>query len=189
MKTNRFFLALAFALMIGGSNVFAQNGPTDNDRPEERPRKRPTPEQMMDNQVERMQNQLMLDDKTADKFASLYKEYLEAMGECRMTNAEERKENIRKGDRTDKDIMNELEGRLDRQQKMLDIKRKYFNSFKKILTPRQLEKVFAPAPRHFGPHAWKQPRRNWKDNRFRPCGPHRHGACIPETCPHHENLK
>ena len=102
MRTNRLFVALAFALAVSGSSVFAQPGPAE---------RQAVPQH---------------------------------------------------------------------QQKMLDIRKKYFNSFKKILTPRQLEKVFAPGPRHFGPKAWQRPKGDWKESRHD--RPH-HRFCQPETCP------
>ncbi len=181
MKTNRLFLALTFAFALGASNVFAQPEPGNENRPEERQRKRPTPEQLMDFHVKQMESKLMLDEKTAAKFSPLYKEYLEAMKECRQPI--ERGKDIKKGERTDKEIMDELEGRLDRQQKVLDTKKKYFNSFKKILTPRQLEKVFAPAPGKFGPKAWQGPKAHWKNNK-RGHYPLHHRGCGPHACPH-----
>lgn len=150
MKTNRLFLALAFVAVLGGSSAFAQNTDGENNKPADKQRKRPTPEQMMEFQTKRMEQSLMLDDKTAAKFTPLYKEYLEAMKESRALpkNAKDAKE-AHKKERTDEDIMKALEDRMDRQQKMLDTKKKYFNEFKKILTPRQLEKVFAPRPDGF----------------------------------------
>lgn len=174
MRTNRLFVALAFALAVSGSSVFAQPGPAERQAvPQHR---NFTPEQMTEFRTKQIQDRLMLDDKTAAKFAPLYKEYLEAVKECMKTAWKERK----KGERTDEEILKEMEERIDRQQKMLDIRKKYFNSFKKILTPRQLEKVFTPGPRHFGPKAWQRPKGDWKESRRD--RPH-HRFCQPETCP------
>ena len=186
MKTNRLFLALTFAMVLVGSNVFAQNTDGKNNKPADRQRKRPTPEQIMEFQTKRMEQSLMLDDKTAAKFTPLYKEYLEAMKESRALpkNGKGVKEDKKKR-RTDEDIMKALEDRMDRQQKMLDTKKKYFNEFKKILTPRQLEKVFAPRPKTIPQKTFGRPEggRRFNAAPCPPCPPchemNRHHACPP----------
>ena len=178
MRTNRLFLALAFAFVLGGSNVFAQS--PDNDKQPRKQRQRPTPEQMTEFQAKRMENRLMLDDATAAKFIPLYKEYLQALKDCR--KPDEAQTGKRNFERTDEEIEQAIQDRFDRQQKALDTKKKYFDSFKKILNARQLEKVFAPAPGNFGPKAWNGPKANKRKDVPRHCPGH-HGAGMPEACP------
>ena len=57
MKTNRLFLALAFVAVLGGSSAFAQNTDGENNKPADKQRKRPTPEQMMEFQTKRMDDE------------------------------------------------------------------------------------------------------------------------------------
>ncbi len=162
MRTNRLFMALAFALVLGGSNVFAQgNEPQDKKSPAPEQCKRPTPEQMMDSQVKRMAKELLLDDATEAKFMSLYKEYLEAlMGDKKMDKGDKKEcgEKEEPVELSDSEIIKAIEANFERQQKALDTKKKYFESFKKILNAQQLEKVFAPRPQNFKgqPHPMKK---------------------------------
>ena len=178
MRTNRLFLALAFAFVLGGSNVFAQS--PDNDKQPRKQRQRPTPEQMTEFQAKRMENRLMLDDATAAKFIPLYKEYLQALKDCR--KPDEAQAGKRNFERTDEEIEQAIQDRFDRQQKALDTKKKYFDSFKKILNARQLEKVFAPAAGNFGPKKWDGRKNNRRWDAPRHCPGH-HGCGTPEACP------
>ena len=86
MKTMYVYLAMG-ALMCT-TTLFAQ-------KPEQK-RQQPTPEQRIERQAARMDKELMLDDETSAKFLPLYKEYLQAMAECRPAPAERpRKSSLR----------------------------------------------------------------------------------------------
>lgn len=98
-----------------------------------------TPEQRMDMQATRMGKQLMLDDSKLAQFTTLYKEYLTALKDCRPTPEGEK---VKPCERTDAQIQQEIEKGFEMRQKVLDTQKKYYNSFKKILNARQLEKVF-----------------------------------------------
>lgn len=76
MKTKRLFTALMMATMMSCGIILAQ--PCQKD-------KRLTPEQRIEMQVKKAQQRLLLDEATAAKFAPLYKEYLEAMQQCKPT--------------------------------------------------------------------------------------------------------
>ena len=77
MKTNRLFITVMMAAIFSCGNMLAQNAQAPNQK------KKLTPEQRQEIQINRMQKSLMLDDETAAKFAPLYKEYLEAMQQCK----------------------------------------------------------------------------------------------------------
>lgn len=74
MKTKRLFTALMMATMMSCGIILAQPGQKE---------KKLTPEQRIEMQVKKTQKRLLLDEETAAKFAPLYKEYLEAMKECK----------------------------------------------------------------------------------------------------------
>ena len=95
-----------------------------------------TAEQRIDFRVARVQKSLMLDDASADKFASIYKEYLSEMAKCRP-------ELERGKDLSDKQIKKNIEARMDAKEKALKVERKYYEKLSKILNAKQLEKVFA----------------------------------------------
>lgn len=131
MKT--MYLCLAFAM-----SAFALSAQTP-----EKQRKHLTPEQRVEQQVERMEKQLLLDDETAAKFAPLYKEYLETLAQCRPTPQKE-EIRARREKLTDEAIDQRMQARFELQKKRLEIKESYYKKFKEILTMRQVEKVFAP---------------------------------------------
>lgn len=141
MKTRFLVLALLFAI---GTAAVAQ---------EAKPKF--SPEKFVEKKVEMMQKSLMLDDKTAEKFASIYKEYLLEQAKCRP--------NIVRGkDLTDAQIKQNIEARMDAKQKALDVEKKYYGKLAKILNAKQLQKVFdkkEKAPmggnKHFAPRGNK----------------------------------
>lgn len=141
MKTTRLFSTLILAVCLGCGGIMAQNAPQKNC-----PAKagkgnctKMTPEQRMDMQATRMGKQLMLDDSKLAQFTTLYKEYLTALKDCRQTPDDEK---VKPCERTDAQIQQEIEKGFEMRQKVLDTQKKYYNSFKKILNARQLEKVF-----------------------------------------------
>ena len=74
-------LVVMMAVSISSFSVMAQNA---QEAPaQKRAKQRPTPEQMMDRHVNMMEKRLVMDDATAAKFTPLYKEYLQAMKDCR----------------------------------------------------------------------------------------------------------
>ena len=145
MKTTRLFSTLILAVCLGCGTLMAQNAPQ-----KVCPAKagkgtcaKMTPEQRMDMQATRMGKQLMLDDAKLAQFTTLYKEYLTALKDCRPAPAEPSAEAVKPCERTDAQIQQDIEKRFEVRQKVLDTQKKYYNSFKKILNARQLEKVFS----------------------------------------------
>lgn len=129
-------LVVMIAVSVSSFGLMAQNA---QDAPaQKRAKQKPTPEQMMDRHVKMMEKQLVMDDATAAKFTPLYKEYLQAMKDCRP--AVSKKEN--KAEMTDAEIENAIQDRFDAKQKTLDVQKKYFKKFKEVLNAKQLEKVF-----------------------------------------------
>ena len=97
---------------------------------------KPTPEQRVEKQVERVQKNLMLDDATAAKFAPIYKEYLVEMGKCRP-------QVVRGKNLTDEQIKKNIKARMEAKEKAVDVEKKYFGKLEKILNAKQLQKVFS----------------------------------------------
>ncbi|WP_300724748.1 hypothetical protein [uncultured Bacteroides sp.] len=135
MKTNRIFSALMIAALMCCGNVFAQEKKAQQ-------KKELTPEQRMDMKVARMQKELMLNDATAAQFAPLYKEYLQAMQQCRPAKPECKKGECPKEKMTDAELNKKMLERFSMQKKAIETKETYFKKFEKILTARQLQKVF-----------------------------------------------
>ena len=154
----------AMALMLGAGSVFAQQGDEQQkgNCPQRPERPQPTEEEMMEMRTQQLQQELMLDDATAAKFAPLYAEYMSAIKavmpeKCKGPEGgkdakpgEEKPE--KKAAPTDSEIKEMLAKRIQTQRDIADIQEKYLSKFSDILSARQLQKVFAPkgAPRHGG---------------------------------------
>ena len=127
-------LAVVFMMAINVS-VFAQ-------QVDKKQGKNPyTPEQRMEIQTGQMAKSLMLDDATSQKFVTVYSNYLKDLhgvaGQCPVRMGKDGCKNM-----TDEEITKMIEYRFDMSQKILDLRKKYYSEFKKILTPRQIMKVY-----------------------------------------------
>ena len=131
-------LVVMMAVSMGSFGLMAQNTNTPDAPVQRRERQRPTPEQMMDRHVNMMEKRLVMDDATAAKFTPLYKEYLQAMKDCRPAECVKAK----KAEMTDAEIEQAIQNRFDARQKMLDVQKKYFKKFNELLNAKQLEMVF-----------------------------------------------
>lgn len=174
---------LAGALLTAGS-LCAQAQSRVNDKKADRPRW--TEEEIMERRAESMAAKLMLDDKTEAEFVSLYAQYLKELKDCR----EHYREAVPgpKGGEvgeprkplTDAEIEARMERRFEKQRQLLDIHEKYYKDFKKMLTPKQLQKVFEPRrPDMNRPH-WNHDRRPdaWRGGKdYRNHRHHWHGCC------------
>ena len=109
------------------------------------PRKRMTTEQMTELRINRMMNELALDDATAEKFKVTYRKYMEDMAKLRHScpvmnrkQAGDQKANRR----TDAEVDKAIQARFDMSRKNLDLREKYYKEFRKFLSPRQVEKIY-----------------------------------------------
>ena len=146
MKTKFIYVILA-ALLIGSQTISAQNKDNKTNK------QRPTPEQMIQRQANQMVTTLMLDDATAAKFTPVYEKYLKELRECRMMNRKPRTEKAqgteteakKEGQRpsmTDAEIATMLKNQFAQSRKMLDVREKYYNEFSKILSQKQIMKIY-----------------------------------------------
>ncbi|WP_300833024.1 hypothetical protein [uncultured Bacteroides sp.] len=146
MKTRLMYLVLAVFLM-GGQVVSAQNKDNKDNRDN---KQRPTPEQVMKRQTNMMVKTLMLDDATAAKFVPVYENYLKELRECRTMNRKSRAENggnakggqAQNAVQTDAEIEKQIKDRFVQSRKILDVREKYYNEFRKVLTPKQIQKIY-----------------------------------------------
>ena len=98
--------------MIGSQLGLSAQTPVNKDK-----KKRHTPEQVMEHQTNQMVKMLMLDDDTTAKFIPVYQNYLKELRECRMMNRAKQR----------------VEG---------TVREKYYNEFRKILSPKQIMKIY-----------------------------------------------
>lgn len=142
MKTKFIYVMMA-ALLIGSQAISAQNKERKDNK------QRPTAEQMMQRQTNQMVKTLMLDDATAAKFTPVYENYLKDLRECRMMNRKERTNDrgteakqAPKPVPTDAEIEKQIKDQFAQSRKILDVREKYFNEFSKILSPKQILKIY-----------------------------------------------
>ena len=149
MKNKVVYVILA-ALLIGSQMTLSAQNRENKER-----KQRPTPEQMMQIQTNQMIKTLMLDDATAVKFTPVYEKYLKEQRECRMmghqpkarkeagqgTEATAPKE-VQKPVLTDAEIAQILKNQFAQSRKMLDIREKYYNEFSKILSQKQIMRLY-----------------------------------------------
>lgn len=149
MKT-KFIYVVLMALFMGSQMTLSAQNKENKEK-----KQRPTPEQMMQMQTNQMVKALMLDDATAAKFTPIYEKYLKELRECRMMNYKPRvKKDASQGTEanaaketpkpvmTDAEIAKMLKDQFAQSRKMLDIREKYYNEFSKILSQKQIMKIY-----------------------------------------------
>ena len=149
MKT-KFIYVVLMALFLGSQMTLSAQNKENKER-----KQHPTPEQMMQMQTNQMVRALMLDDATAAKFTPIYEKYLKELRECRMMNFKPRaKKDAAQGAEanaaketpkpvmTDAEIAKMLKDQFAQSRKMLDIREKYYNEFSKILSQKQIMKIY-----------------------------------------------
>ncbi len=149
MKTKMMILAIIASM--GFANVFAQQQTATNTQRKHQHQQVGAKKQVAHQHANKMNSEefqkrhtqmvkqrLMMDDATTLKFEPIYNKYMEDMKALRS----ERQKNAKVEAKTDKEIMDRMEKRFENQQKMLDLKKKYFNQFKKILNPKQIQSLF-----------------------------------------------
>lgn len=153
MKTKYFFMMMVGVLM--GTQVMNAQDASGNEQGK-RGRKRMTMEQMVDMQASKIANNLGLDDKTTAKFTDVYKKYMTELNDVRKEfpmhgykgmkpKAEKNQDGQMKAQvvmPTDDEVDKMMRDRFKQSRKMLDIREKYYDEFRKFLTPKQVQKVY-----------------------------------------------
>lgn len=102
-------------------------------------------------QCQHMANLLMLDNATTEKFKSVYMDYLSEIAELRNTKKErcDSNKNCKEKELTDAEVEQTIEKRFEISQRFLNIEKKYYTEFKKILTLKQIACVYKTTPPSF----------------------------------------
>ena len=138
MKT-KYFIMMVVAVLMGTQVMNAQ----DNEQGKKRSRKRMTMEQMVDMQSRKIIGDLGLDDKTAAKFKDVYAKYMKEMNDLRKEYMPKRPEAGKKPSMpTDAEVDRMMRDRFKQSRKMLDIREKYYDEFRKFLSPKQVQKIY-----------------------------------------------
>ena len=129
------FMIMAALMMLGGSiTVNAQNMQNGKER------KHLTEEQVIQLRTDKMVQTLMLDDATSAKFIPLYSQYLKEKMACRGMKSKHMDKDI--DTKTDAEVDQMIQDNFAQSRKILDIREKYYAKFHKILTPKQIMKIY-----------------------------------------------
>ena len=144
MKT-KYFWMLMVALFVGTQVMNAQNEQSKHHG--KRAHKRMTMEQMVDMQSNKIIGELGLDDKTAAKFKDVYAKYMKEMNDLRKKEAPKKggvnpEEGKAPAMPTDAEVDKMMRERFAVSRKMLDVREKYYDEFRKFLAPKQVQKIF-----------------------------------------------
>lgn len=123
-------------------------------------RKRPNMEQFTQMQANRIAQQLAFDDKTTKKF-------VEAFCNCRKEIAATRIPHPKKkpGEMTDGEVDKNIKAKFQQSRKILDIREKYYNTYSKFLSPKQIQRVYDLERNDFNHFAKKGFKNGPKGNR------------------------
>lgn len=144
MKTRKFLMVLVAIFMGSQVALFAQ------EKKEARPeRKQFNKEQMQEMQCNQIIKGLALDDATAAKFTPVFKQYMEEMRATRTMGSRRNPANRTVADKqtpkpvpTDAEVEQAIKSRFAQSRKILDIREKYYNEFRKFLSPKQIQKMY-----------------------------------------------
>ena len=143
MKTKYFFV-LMVAVLMGTQVMNAQN--ETNKRTDKRMRPRMTMEQLADKQAAKIVTDLGLDDKTAAKFTEVYKKYMKELDDVRkefpLYGVKGMKAKAQVSIPTDEEVDKMMRDRFKQSRKMLEVREKYYDEFRKFLSPKQVQKVY-----------------------------------------------
>lgn len=137
------FLLSVLAIFLMGSTLTMN---AQNEQQTKAKKQRPSTEQIQQRQCEQMVRVLMLDDATADKFKPVYSQYLKDLMDCRSMRHGKKGQNIDnnavKTTPTDAEIEANIKDQFAQSRKMLDIRESYYGKFRKLLSPKQIQKIY-----------------------------------------------
>ena len=141
MKTKYFFVLVA-AFVMGTQVMNAQRheyGKKMNHK-----RGEISMETVAEMQANKIIGELGLDDKTAAKFTDVYKKYMKEMNDLR----KEYMPKVKAGEvsmssmPTDAEVDKMMRNRFKQSRETLDIREKYYDEFRKFLSPKQVQKIY-----------------------------------------------
>ena len=162
MKRMSKLLLMAVMMVTVSMVTFAQNAEQKNKRNLERKpgaqKERITPEQFAERQARSIASTLAFDDATTTRFVETFCNYrkelialkgkdkkqpkAEAAPQAQGEKPEARKPRMEKKERTEAETKEMLEGRFEMNQKMLDLRKKYYKEYSKFLSQKQIERVY-----------------------------------------------
>lgn len=173
MKTIKYVGMLVTALFLGIQVMNAQAPDQQGRGPKG---KRMSIEQMTEMRCSRIIKELGLDDKTAARFTEVYKKYMEELQAVRKEFAGDfhKKRGEKPQPPTDEEVDKMMRDRFAASRKTLDIREKYYDEFRKFLTPKQVAKVYDQGQQDRGKFQQEMNRRKGMKRPDGPRGPQGH---------------
>ena len=100
---------------------------------------RPSKEERVEFEIERLTNELLLSDQQAEKFATLYREYAGKLDEIFKNQEKIKPEEVKP--LTDEQLDKRAKQRFENTKAIANVQAKYYDKFRKDLSARQVEKV------------------------------------------------
>lgn len=140
-------------------SIYAQQNPQGGQKQNKKEqvgrlaKQRLSAEQMVQMQSTRLANELMLDDANAAKFKDIYQSYqkdIQAVRQKFHPKKQEQSEKPQTKERkemTDQEVEERILNQMKEQKEMLNVKENYYAKFRKVLSPKQIQKVYAQGNR------------------------------------------
>ncbi len=122
------------AIMMVTFSIATQAKDNDNDGKKQRM----TREQMAEAQAKHIANEIALDDATTQKFVETFTAQQKEVWTLFPKNKDKKK----KSDMTDADAEKFIKDHFDQSQKILDIRKSYYQKYSKFLTQKQILRVY-----------------------------------------------
>lgn len=135
-------LLMLFAAFTLGTTLNAQTKDTTPTK------QRPDRTEIMTKRVNRIADNLKLDDKTQAWFVPLYMEYQNEMRNIYRSVKNKTTKNAAVTSLNDQESLQLIENSFKMQEEKVKVQRKYYNKFKERLTPQQLVSIFYQCPAH-----------------------------------------
>lgn len=130
------FLVMAILLMAGNQNAMMAQNATGKNKP------RISKEEMIQRRTHQMVGTLMLDDQATTKFIPVYSQYLQERMDCMKMTLQRGEKGKALADMTDADAQTIIKNRFAQAHKLLDVQEKYYKEFRKILSDKQILKLY-----------------------------------------------
>ena len=131
MKKIVTMMVLTIAMLTVSMNLAAQEN--------QNKKQRMSREQLAEAQAKHIAHDLALDDATSQKFVKAFCDYQK---EVWALGPRTHGKNGKKAEMTDDEVEKAIKERMERSQKILDLREKYYKEYNKFLTPKQIQRVY-----------------------------------------------
>lgn len=124
-------------LMIVTATIFCETVQAQPSKQVQADKRRLNREELATKQAEQIATALAFDKTTSKKFIDTYCRYCKEIWEARAT-----KISHKGSTRSDEEVEQTIKAQFERSRKILDIREKFYNEYRKFLTPKQIQSVY-----------------------------------------------